>query len=87
MSHYKLKTKYNEDLGTHTIEKILYAHHNLSCDVVSFYDQDGNHIFSVPDTIENNIFDAMVRLYSPFLDGKLNNLIEHMSHEEREILK
>lgn len=67
MSHYRLKTKYNSEGAYGSIdEQTVYAHHNLSCDYVSFYDKDGHFIMAIPDTISNNLLDAINRLYAPF---------------------
>lgn len=89
MSHYKLKTKYNTEGGYGTVEeKTVFAHHNLGCDIVTFYDHDGEYIMSVPDTIDNNILDAINELYYPFTGsrGELGEGIEHMSQEERNLV-
>jgi hypothetical protein len=86
MSHYRLKTKYNVEgsWGT-TEEKILYAWHNLSCDYVTFYDEDGEFIMTVPDTMDNNLLDAINKLYMPFAN-RGNNIIakgvEYMDGED-----
>lgn len=89
MSHYKLKKKYNTEGAYASIEeKTLYAHHNLSCDVVLFYDEDGEFIMAVPDTIENNLLDAINKLYTPFDEnGNLEDGIKLMSLEEIEKIK
>ena len=51
MSHLRLKTKYYVE-GTYgtTEERILYAHHNLTSDYVTYYDEDGDYLFTVPDS-------------------------------------
>lgn len=60
------KTTYNtEGMYGSTEEKTLYTQHSRSTDIVSFYDEDGDLIFSVPDTLDNNMVDAIVRLYNP----------------------
>jgi hypothetical protein len=85
MSHYRLKTKYNEEgyCGS-TEEHTLYAHHNLSCDVVTFYDEEGRVLISIGDTIDNNLLDAINRLYAPFgSDLKLSEGVEHMNQDEK----
>lgn len=91
MSHYRCKTKYNTEGSYGSIEEqTLYAHHNLSCDIVSFYDEDGDCILSVDDTMGNNQLDAINRLYSPFAEFKTGKLyedgIEPMTPEEREMI-
>jgi len=66
MSSYTVKTKYNVEVGWgYTEEVTLYAKHNISSDVVSFFDNEGKHMFSVGDCIDNNLIDAINRLYSP----------------------
>ena len=86
MSHYRVKTTFNTEgaygsTETHT----LFAHHNLSCDIVSFYSENGEFIFAVEDTIDNNLLDAINRLYAPFeKNNVLSNGIESMSLEEQD---
>ena len=86
MSHYRLKTKYNTEGSYGSIDEYtVYAHHNLSCDYVTFYDSDGTFIMTIPDTIDNNLLDAINRLYSPF-ENKGQDLaegIELMNEEDR----
>ena len=86
MSHYRVKTKYNVEGPYGSVEEsTLYAHLNLSCDVTTFFDEDGTYIFSVEDTMDNNIFDAMKRLFSPHKDLRSTNLldgVEYMTPEE-----
>lgn len=86
MSHYRLKTTYNEEgpYGT-TEEKILFVEHNLSTDRVSFFHEDGSLIFSVPDTISNNILDAINKLYTTEL-GNNGPEIEDVTAEESRML-
>jgi len=86
MSHYRLKTKYNSE-GAYgsTEEHVLFAHHNLSCDYVTFYDENGTCIMSIPDTIDNNLLDAINKLYAPFeKDSKIIEGVETMTKEDRE---
>lgn len=86
MSHYRVKTKYLvEGAYGSRDERTLYAHLNLSCDITSFYDEDGTFICAIEDTEENNLFDAMKRLYSPHKGWPDNNLVdgvEYMTPEE-----
>jgi len=88
MSHYYLKTKYKEE-GSYgsTEEHTLYAHHNLSCDVVSIYDEKGDCILSFDDTLDNNILDAINRLLWAWNDAMANKLtegVEYLDNGERE---
>lgn len=86
MSHKRIKTTYNEE-GAYgsVVEKTVYAHHNLTCDYVTFYDDKGNHILTVPDTMDNNILDAINKLYSYNLDT--TNTIEFMDENDRNTCK
>jgi len=87
MSHLRVKTSYNTE-GTYgsTDKKIIYCHHNNSADYVTFYNEEGEILLVVPDTIDNNILDAINRLYVPVNnDGdkqKLKEGIEHMTTED-----
>ena len=58
----------------------LYCIHNHSTDYVSFYDENGNNILTIPDTIDNNLLDAINRLYNYYNNEGVN--IEYMTHEE-----
>jgi hypothetical protein len=89
MSHYRLKTTYEVEGAYGSRDKrTLYSHHNLGCDVVSFYDEDGTFLFCVEDTEDNNLMDAITRLFAPWThdkeknEWKLNEGIEHMTPEE-----
>lgn len=85
MSHIRVKTKYNTEGSYGSIDEVtIYAHHNLSCDYVDFYDEDGSHILTVPDTINNNILDAINRLYNTTWDykGITTENVESMSKED-----
>lgn len=87
MSHLRVKTTYNEsgNYGS-TKVKTLYAHHNLSGDVISFYDETGECILVVEDIIENNLLDAINRIYFPHtLDRTLEEKIEYMNQEDCKI--
>ncbi len=53
-----------------------------------FYDENGEFIMTVPDTMDNNLLDAINRLYAPFnKDNKFVEGIETMSKEDREKCK
>lgn len=85
MSHFKLKTKYNEEGAYGSTEvKTLYAHHNLSCDYVTFYDDNGNFIMAIPDTIDGNMLDAINRLYAPFKNPSIELVegVERMNEND-----
>ena len=89
MSHIRCKTKYNKEGSYGSVDtEVLYAHHNLSCDIVSFYDEDGDCILSVDDTMDNNLLDGINRLYAPheydtrsYVEG-----VESMNKEECELI-
>ena len=88
MSHYYLKTEYNDEGYMGSDEKhTLYAHHNNGCDVVSIYDDSGHCILSFEDTRDNNILDAINRLVWAWDDARASKLTEgvnYMDKEERE---
>ena len=87
MSHIRVKTTYNTEGSYGSIEQhTLYAHHNLSCDYVTFYDSDGSFIMTVPDTIDGNILDAINRLYNIGSTSKLEEGVERMSIEDMQKL-
>lgn len=66
MSHTRVKTEYQIEGPYGSVEKkTLYAHHHHTCDVITFYDENGKFILSVEDTMENNLIDAINRLYRP----------------------
>lgn len=88
MSHYRLKTKFNTEGAYGSVEEhTVYAHHNLSCDYITFYDEKGDFIMTVPDTLDNNLLDAINRLYAPWKDNKLVEDVEHMTQEESKELR
>ena len=86
MSHTRLKIKYNTEGSYGSIEeRTLFAHHNHSCDYLTFYDEDGSIILTVPDSIENNILDAMNSLIRPWKSGSSDELcdgIEYLTVDE-----
>lgn len=86
MSHIRIKTKYLTEGNYGSIdENTLFCHHNNCSDYVSFYYEDGTHILTVPDTIDNNILEAINRLYNyynPNSENKLNEYIEFMAKED-----
>lgn len=80
MSHIRVKTEYQVEGPFGSTEKrILYSDHNNSTDVVNFYDENGNYIFSVQDCVENNFLDAVNRLYNPFKPNcELDDNVQYM---------
>jgi hypothetical protein len=85
MSHLRIKTKYNSEGNYGSVDEYdVYCHHNLSSDYVTFYDDDGSIIFTIPDTIDNNLLEAIIRLYSPYKkdSNKLLDGIEHMNEND-----
>jgi len=89
MSSIYVKTKYNTEGPWGSVdEKTIYAHHHLTCDIVSFYDEDGDFIMSVPDTLDNNMLDAINRLYRIYdSDNILADGVEYLSMDEYNKLK
>lgn len=90
MSSIRVKTKYNTEgpYGT-TEEHTIFANHNNSSDYVTYYDEDGTILLVVPDTIDNNILDAIIKLYVPHttsnLEVKLKDGIEVMTADDKNI--
>lgn len=87
MSHIRVKTKYNVEGSYGTIEeRVLYSHHNNSCDVVTYYDENGKVLFCVEDTTQNNLLDAINRLYVPqkLTGNELYEGIEYMDLQDCE---
>lgn len=87
MSGFYVKTKYNTE-GSYgsTEENSIYAHHNNSSDYVTIYDSDGTILLVIPDTIDNNILDAICRLYNPILNNNYVENVELLTQEERKKL-
>lgn len=86
MSHNRIKTTY-VITGNYGVEEehTLYADYNNSCDVATFYDSDGTRLFSIEDTVNNNLGDAIIRLInSNMLDNKEKALVQTMSAEDRQ---
>lgn len=83
MSHLRVKTTYVEPGAWGSSEtKTLYCHHNLSCDVVVFYNEDGNVASMAFEEWERgkDLWDAMNKLWFPFEDewgGKLKEGVEY----------
>ena len=92
MSHERIKTTYNTEGAYGSTEKhTLFVHHNHCSDYVTFYDEQGDVILVIPDTIENNLFDAIQRLmYQKLSHDDNNNLIngcERMTEEDRKLCR
>lgn len=60
MSSVRRKIKYYEE-GEYgqTIERTVYCVMNNSCDITTFYDENGEYIFSYCDTVDGNLFNKM----------------------------
>jgi len=89
MSSYIVKTKFvTQGVYGSEEERTLYAVHNNTCDIISFYDDTGDYLFSVEDTETNNLFDAIERLYMPFnntkydIERKLKEGVEYVTKQE-----
>lgn len=86
MSHSKIKTTYcSEGAYGVTETNTLYCDHNNTSDFVTFYDESGYRLFTVCDTIDNNLMEAIIRLYGSH-DPKNNphNIpIEYMNEDDR----
>lgn len=71
MSHTKVKTTYSVPGAYGSTEtKILYCHHNHSSDFTVFFDEDGSEMrmFFHSWKENDNLWDAMQRLWFPFKD-------------------
>ncbi len=83
MSHTKVKTTYSEEgIYGSTNERVLYCHHNHSCDTVVFYNEQGDVQLMAFGEWEsgNDLWDAMNRLWFPFKDkwfGDLKDGVEY----------
>ena len=83
MIHTKVKTTYAIQGNYGSTEIVtLYCHHNHSSDTTTFYDEDGsitNMCFNEWET-DNDLWDAMNRLYYPFKKnwgGELKDKVEY----------
>ena len=83
MSHTRVKTTYAVQ-GSHGSTEIrtLYCHHNMSCDVKTYYDEDGGVASMNFEEWESghDLWDAMLKLDSPFKEewnGELKDGVEH----------
>lgn len=83
MSSIRVKTKYLEEgpYGS-LIEHILYVNHNNSGDFVTVHDDSGNLIFSFPDTVKNNLYDAIVRAAGAINHSELPEGVEYMNDDD-----
>lgn len=71
MSHTRVKTTYNTE-GAYGATDVhtLYCHHNHSCDYTTFYNENGDITpmqFQEWES-DNDLWDAMKRLWVPFKD-------------------
>lgn len=83
MSHIRVKSKYIEEGSWGSeIEKTIFVHHNLSCDIVTVYDENGNTIFNFSDAVKNNLYDAIVRSAGVVNHGELPNGVEYMDDDD-----
>ena len=77
MSHLRVKTTYEVE-GAYGSTEIgtLYCHHNNSCDIITFYTEDGevaNMCFQEWSR-GKDMWDAMIKLWSPFKDSSCKEL-------------
>lgn len=86
MSRIRLKTKYKTSgvYGT-TEERILYAVHNNSSDIVTFYHEDGDVLMTIEE-IDDNMFEAIAKLWAPYKNrSELIDGVEHMNEIDMKI--
>jgi hypothetical protein len=87
MSHSYYKVKYNTEGDYGSInEEYLYADHNASSDYVIIYDNAGDIILVIPDTMDNNILDAINKIYAPYKIDK-NKCVEGVEKISSDELK
>jgi hypothetical protein len=80
MSSTCKKIKYKEEgAWGSTTEHTLYCIANGVSDYTSFYYENGELIFSFPDTMDDNIFEKMVEMINKWKD---NPNIEKMTMED-----
>lgn len=83
MSHTRVKATYESE-GAYggTEEHVLYCHHNHSCDVTCFYDEDGE--VASMDFGEwsrgKDKWDVMQKLWFPFKDKWGDELLEGVEY-------
>lgn len=85
MSHTRVKIKYEEEgpYGS-TTEETIYCHHNHTCDIVSFYYGDGEHMLSINEFSSNNLWTAIETL---MYYHKHEDKVEYWDAEDREKIK
>ena len=82
MSHTRVKTEYDVE-GSYggTDKKVLFCHHNHSCDCVTFFDEKGNvESMAFCGWSDNNLWEAVQRLWYPFKNewgGELKDGVEY----------
>jgi len=92
MSHTKVKTQYATQAEFGSTEYImLYCHHNHSTDFTTFYDADGHHQMMLFNEWEtgNDLYDAMERLWYPFVKDwgkKLKDKVEFWTAEDNKLI-
>ena len=84
MSHTKVKTTYVEQgpYGSDDV-KTLYCHHNHSCDVVTYYEENGEvalMFFEEWSSDGKDKYDAMEKLFSPFKDKWGEELLDGVEY-------
>jgi hypothetical protein len=85
MSQERDKIKYKEEgeYGS-TKERTLYCIRDGVSDYTSFYYENGELIFSFPDTLDDNLFNKMVEMINNWKD---NPNIVKMTQEDRNKIK
>jgi len=90
MSHLRVKTTYAVmgNYGSTNYEE-LFCHHNLTADIVSFYNKDGTTVDMVFSEWEigNDLWDAMQRLYYPYKEEWGGILKDKVSFYKKSELK
>ena len=88
MSSRYTKIKYKEE-GTYGSieEKWLYCADIGCSDITTFYDEDGTHILSINNTLDNNMFVKMIEIYQNWNPDNNPNVERVTSEEYKNIFK
>ena len=84
MSHVFKKIAYEQEgVWGSTESGTLYCHENNSCDIVSIYNEKGQHILSYSDTMDKNLLNQLFLLVHSDIG---ENGVEWIPSEERYLI-
>jgi len=85
MSRTRYKTTFKSESGYYgeVEEHTLYADYNNSCDIVTFYNENFDIILQVGDTVENNLIEALIRIWNHNSNNPIEN-VENWSFEDKQ---